>query len=175
MLSKEKGQETEFFKLCILGTYDQGGRDKPLFHVSLDLAWENTQGLSEFTQLLPKCLPAYFMLFLKKQVKETPGLSKAYMETSQTSGIQNGLMTFSSVIWATLTFRNFVQVLLVVNLRSLRDSKYNLKNLSFALYYHPQNNLSWLRMMLWRLFHLIEQRDLNLLSVEYIFIPPPYK
>ena len=69
-------------------------------------------------------LPVCFMLFLKERAKKAPGLSKDYMETSQTSGIQNGLMTFSSVTSAALTFRNFVQVLLGVNLRSLSDSKY---------------------------------------------------
>lgn len=105
---KRKTWSCGFLKLHILGTHDQRGRYKPLFHVSLDLAWGSTQGLSEFTQLLLKSLPACFMLFLKERAKKASGLSKAYVETSQTSGIQNGLMTFSSVTWAALTFRNFV-------------------------------------------------------------------
>lgn len=119
---KERTRSIEFFQLQILGTHDQGGRDVLLSYGSLDLAWRSIQGLPL------KSLPACFMLFLKGRAKKARGLSKAYVETSQTSGIQNGLMTSSSVTWAALTFKNFVQILLGIKLRSVSDSKYRLKN-----------------------------------------------
>lgn len=101
-------------------------------------------------------MPASLLhVIFKGMSKKAPGLSRAYRETSQTSGIQSDLMTFSSVICAALTFRNSVQVCLDVNVRSLSDSKYNLKNVSLASYDHPQNYLLWLG-ALWRLFNFIE-------------------
>ena len=121
-------------------------------------------------------MPASLLhVIFKGMSKKAPGLSKAYRETSQTSGIQHDLMTFSSVIWAALTFRNSVPVRLDVNVRSLSDSKYNLRNLSFASYDHPYNYLSW-RGALWRLFNFTEQGSspfkcrLRL----YFFSPPKY-
>lgn len=118
-------------------------------------------------------LPACFMLFLKEWAKKVPGLSQGFMETSQSSGIQNGLMIFSSVTWAALTFRNFVQVLLGVNLRSLNDSKYSLKKLSPASYYYPQND-GWGHMKAFQLY-LLEQRSSLVKCRLLLFFPPLHK
>lgn len=113
-------------------------------------------------------------VIFKGMSKKSPGLSKVYMETSQASGIQKGLMTFSSVTWAALTFRNLVQVHPDANLRSLSDSKYSLRNLSPALYYHPQNNSSW-RGTLWRLFNFIEQRSSPFKGRMLLYLFPFYE
>lgn len=126
-------------KLPVLGTHDQGGREKPLFHVSLDLAWGSTQGLSEFTQRLPRSLPACSVLFLKEWAKQSWPTQSVYGDEPDFWDVE-GLVPFSSVIWAVLTFRNLAQVCLGANLRSVRDSKYSLKNVCPASYYHPPNN-----------------------------------